>query len=118
MFSTNTRLLSSFMTGSRPHERRQLWLTTESRALHRDAASAELELDTLQEVHKALIRADAGAQNPDLYGPLAAAMERLTGWLRALAEGGALQETGEWELVLAGPKVREWPQAWIHLVAP
>ena len=59
-------------------------------------------------MHKALIRADAAALDPELYSPLVAAMERLTGWLRSMAESGALQKKGheQWELVLAGPKVR------------
>ena len=74
----------------------------------REAASAELELDALQEVHVALIRADAGCSDSELYRPLAAAMERLTGWLRGIEESGPFQQTGyeQWELVLAGPKVR------------
>lgn len=59
-------------------------------------------------MHAALIRADAGCSDSELYGPLAAAMERLTGWLRGIGESAAVQQTGyeQWELVLAGPKVR------------
>ena len=80
-------------------------LPTHLSDIRREAASAEMELDALQEAHKALIRADA--LNPEVYGPLAAAMDRLTCWLHNTAEGGALRDkgNGESEVVFAGSKV-------------
>ena len=51
----------------------------------RDAASAELELDALADTHRALVGAHAASADPELYGPLAAAMERTVSWLRAVS---------------------------------
>ena len=74
---------------------------------HRDAASTELELDDLQEAHKALIRAEA--LNPEMYGPLANALDRLMRWLHNTAEGGGLQPkkntNDQWEVVFKEDKV-------------
>jgi hypothetical protein len=38
------------------------------------------------EAHKALVGADAACADPELYGPLAAALERTVRWLRDAAQ--------------------------------
>ena len=52
----------------------------------REAASAELELDTLAEAHKAFMGAHATCTDPELYGPLAAGLERTVRWLQDAAQ--------------------------------
>jgi len=54
-------------------------------AKYRDAASAELELDVLSEAHKLLVGAHAACPDPELYGPLATAMQHTVDWLRSVA---------------------------------
>ena len=52
----------------------------------RDAASCELELSTLEDVHKGLEAACFGAGGQEIYGPLADAVARTAAWLKARAE--------------------------------
>ena len=66
----------------------------DARMSSREAASADLELDMLAEAHRALVGAHAACADPELYGPLAAAMERTVSWLSAVAaEVSSLQSS-------------------------
>lgn len=74
----------------------------------RDAASAELELDQLQEVQLAFQKMDLYSGAPgSIYQSLAEAMGWLLTWLKGKADGGALPSKGydRYEGVWAGHQV-------------
>ena len=74
----------------------------------RDAASAELELDQLQEVQLAFQKMDIYSGAADsIYQSLAQAMGWLLQWLKGKADGGSLASKGyeQFEGVWAGHQV-------------
>lgn len=64
---------------------------------HREAGSAEIELDTLKHTFVALSRAAQFNARSELYAPLRDAVLGVLQWMRGLAEGGSLDKSVGWE---------------------
>jgi len=59
----------------------------------REAASAEIELQSLEEAQAACLRVGQLGDRPDIYGPLAQRLEQVASWLKQRASVG-LKEQG------------------------
>ena len=79
--------------------------------VRREAASAEIELRTLEDVMQSFQGVDELGIEPELYGGLGDAVRQLVRWLRMISSGGRLKRTEgqHHELVLAGSEVVSLP---------
>ena len=75
--------------------------------MHRDAASAELEIHALEEAQAACLRVSQIGERPDIYGPLAERLRHVGEWLKQRAAVG-LKDQGRdfYEGVWAGQQVK------------
>lgn len=82
-------------------------IVVENPSAARDAASAELELQALEEAQAACYRVSQIGERPVIYGPLAERLRHVVGWLKQRASVGLKDQGREfYEGVWAGQQAR------------